>query len=150
MTATEPTVVPTDDQLREYAADLPDLYKDILAAYPFVNDARRDGDGVFESTLRNFLRNLGQIKPADMHWVLRSGPVGRYPYKFTRAIDEYTDDEFSAAVDRLIEYAFISPRVANGLGLLTPTPTGERLIEILAGKPESRKELPELPKPMWR
>jgi hypothetical protein len=148
MTATEP--VPTDEQLREYAADLDPLYRDIMAAYQFAEPLRRRGDGLYESTLRNFLRNLASIKPADLDWVLRSGPVGRHPYKFSRAIDDYGDEEFSAAMDRLIEHGFIEPRNPNGLGLLTPTPVGERMIAIITERPEPMKDPPALEKPTWR
>ena len=144
------TAPPNDEQLREYAAGLDDLYKDILAAFQFAEPIRRLGDGVFESTLRNFLRNLGQIKPSDMHWILRSGPAGRHPYKFTRAIDDYGDEEFSAAVDRLIDNGFVEPRSPNGLGLLTPTPVGERLIGVIIERPEPLKDPPAIQKPNWR
>ncbi len=142
--------VPTDEQLREYAAELDPLYRDILAAYVFAEPNRQRGGGVFESTLRNFLQNMAFAVRANLPVVLRPWPVGRSPYKFSRAIDEYTDEEFSAAVDRLIEHGFIGPRDPNGPGPLIPTPVGERLIDLVAGKAESSKELPDLPKPMWR
>lgn len=144
------TTVPNDEQLKEYAAQLPDLYKDILAAYQFVNDSRHRGEGVFESTLKTFLRDLAFVKPSDLNWILKSGPVGRHPYKFSLAFDEYNDDAFSTAIDRLIEHGFIEPRDPTGLGSLIPTKVGERLIEIVAGRPAPEKQIPDLPKPMWR
>jgi len=105
---------------------------------------------VFESTLRNFLRNLANIKPADLPWVLRSGPVGRHPYKFSHAVNDYADEEFSSAVDRLIEYGFIEPRNPDGLGLLTPTSVGERLLEIITERLQPVKDPPAIKKPNWR
>jgi hypothetical protein len=137
--------VPTDEQLKEYAAQLPDLYKDILAAYQYADPNRERGVGVFEGTLRNFLWNE----------LMRSGRDGIDPgqkrrYPFSPALDEFGDEGFSEAVSRLIAEGFIEPRGPNGIGSLIPTEVGERLIEIVSGRPVPRKVFPDLPKPRWR
>lgn len=145
-----PATVPTDDQLSEYAEGLDDLYRDILAAFRYAELFRQPRQGVYESTIRNFLRNMASVKPGGGQWLLRSGPASRDVYLFSHKIDDYGDNQFSAAVDRLIEYGFLEPRNSNGLGLLVPTQVGERLIGILTKNREPVKDPPAIQKPNWR
>ena len=58
MTATAPAAPqPTPEQLTAYADQLPDLYKDILAAIQYAQPSRVRGQGVLEGTLRIFIYN---------------------------------------------------------------------------------------------
>ncbi len=170
--------VPTDEQLKEYAAQLPDLYKDILAAFQYADPSRDRGEGLFEETLANFLWNEATrsrlIPRAYMEFAervddtsermaaawarvaeldpLRSVQSRAFArrYRFTQAVNEYNGDEFSAAIDHLIAEEFLKPRTADSTERLVPTDVGERLIEIIAGKPAPAKKVPALPKPTWR
>lgn len=170
--------VPSDEQLKEYAAQLPDLYKDILAAYQYLDPSRGRGEGLYEEQLHNFLLNEAARRRSipNAYWEfsehleevsdrlalvgareagldpLRTIPSRTFtrPYKFTQAVDEYGEDEFAAAVNRLIENEFLQPPTAEATGRIVPTELGERLIEIIAGKPAPAKKVPALPKPAWR
>ncbi len=153
MTAT----MPTDEQLREYAAQLPDLYKDILAAYQSADPSRARGEGLFESTLRNFLKNELFRSQSPIQTALDR--IQRTPfspkeigprYQFSRAFDDFGESGVTEAVDRMIEEGFIEPRGPEGVGSLIPTEIGERLIEVVAGRSAPGKRLPGLPKPTWR
>jgi hypothetical protein len=170
--------VPTDEQLKEYAAQLPDLYKDILAAYQYLDPSRDRGEGLYEEQLANFLWNeaaRNRLIPnayVDFHESLNdttrrmiemgeqiSGTPFRnrvatrmstHRHRFSQAVNEYSDVEFAAGIDRLIENGFLQPRTADETGRLVPTHLGELLIEIIAGKPVPANKLPELPKPTWQ
>jgi len=164
MTATAtPPNPPTDEQLREYAAQLPDLYKDILAAFQYADPSRDRGDGLFEESLANFLWNEAAhsclttttttTQPPTTGW--EAMRASRYwgmarRYRFTQSVYEFNSEEFSAAIDHLVANGFIQPRTADATGRLVPTDVGERLIEIVAGKPPPANKVPDLPKPTWR
>lgn len=154
--------IPTDEQLKEYAAQLPDLYKDILAAFQYADPSRDRGEGLYEEQLANFLWNeatrnrLGDVGlPAGIDTAVDLMVAGltravSRRYRFTQAVNDYNGEEFSAAIDHLIANEFIKPRTADATGRLIPTDVGERLIEIIAGKPAPAKKVPALPKPKWR
>lgn len=161
--------VPTDEQLKQYASQLPDLYKDILAAFQYLDPSRDRGEGLYEEQLQNFLWNEAartRIAGAGLargvatvwdefgarSWVTTTAQpeTTAQRYRFTQAVNDYNGDAFTAAIDHLIAQEFLKPRTADATGRLVPTEVGERLIEIIAGKAPPAKKVPELPKPTWR
>ncbi len=151
---TTTATVPTDEQLKEYAAQLPDLYKDILAAYQFADPSRDRGEGLYEEQLQNFLLNELDRNRAYGIFVAPGGRwFGQTPtrsYRFSTAMSNYSEVTFSAAIDHLIENDFLKPRTSDVTGRIVPTDVGERLIETVAGKPPPAVKVPVLPKPTWR
>jgi len=156
MTATAPAPQPTPEQLKAYAEQLPDVYKDILVAIQAAQPNRVIGEGVFASTVRNFLINLTDRKRTDafdtIGMAMRAvasvfGPGSQF--KFSNAVASMTDNEFSAAVERLADAGFFQPLDETRFGSLIPTPLGEGLITTITGRATPKRDLPELPKPTW-
>ena len=148
MTATEPTGVPTDDQLREYAAQLPDLYKDILAAIPLADPGRARGEGVYPESVLNTLFN---VTHAAYRGVIegRMAPDPRWNHQFSPAIDRLTERSFDIAINRLAEAGFLVDPADTAFGRVVPTPLGEKLIATITGRPTPQRDIPVLPRPTW-
>ena len=143
MTATAPAAPqPTAEQLKAYADQLPELYREVLAAIRAVNPHRRVGEGVFPSQIRNHLSN--EYERSERRWGLNDAG-GAYPLK----VGALTDIEFEQLLDTLAVNGFIHDPLDTRLGRLIPTDLGEQLISILTGVPPRRVELPPLPKPTW-
>ncbi len=149
MTATAPaTPQPTTEQLKAYADQLPDVYKDILVGFQFSQPSRVRGQGVLEGTLRNFIYNRSRgLIPGN--FVGTIGDVVSPPYTFSAAARDMTDVEFSAAIDQLTDAGFFEDRDGTRFGSLIPTPVGESLLAIVSGKAAPSRQLPDLPKPTW-
>lgn len=140
--------VPTDEQLKDYAAQLPDLYKDILAAIPVADPHRGRGEGVHPGSLRATLVNLSY--PA--YRPMMETRVARDPgwrYDFSHSLDRLTDKTFDIALDRLAESGFILDPLDTDFGVLVPTPLGEQLIAAITGRATPERDVPALPKPTW-
>ena len=111
---------PTDDQLRDYAAQIPQIYKDLLAAIPAIDQNRRTGDPVPRLQLEDRLVDEGRdIRIADVQ----------------------------TAMDELMLQKFI--RFVSGSNYVVPTPIGERLITILTNHQPRPETIPKLPQPSW-
>jgi hypothetical protein len=157
MTATAPAAPqPTDEQLKDYADKLPELYKDILAALQYAQPDRVAGQGVLDGTVRNFLKNKAEeVRRRSALGPMYISPdrvgllLGKSSYLFGTAILEVTDPAFDAAIDRLAEAGFLEFPDDPRLGSLIPTPLGERLIAAITGKTTPRQDIPDLPKPTW-
>lgn len=155
MTATETAPQPTDEQLRAYADQLPELYREILSAFQFADPNRQFGEGVLESTLKNYLRgkslSTGSSRDHDYRQKrlehkthlrrLRSNKVQRAML--------LSDDTVNLALERLAAAGLIVPPLETRLGSLIPTPLGESLITAITGVTAPQLTLPELPKPTW-
>ena len=113
--------MPTDAELQEYAARLPDIYRDILSAFPEVEPARRAGYGLAVQTL-------------TMHF---------YNKRLSHRLEEVDE-----ACRELTDNGFFEIR--NGI-FVHPTELGERLIAAVTGRRPrpSEPRVPQLPKKTW-
>ena len=112
---------PTDDQLREYAAKLPQIYKDLLAAFPKVDPDRRSGDPVKVFEIEELLVN--------------------------EASDVRIQD-FQKAINQLVSQKFLRD-IGGSLNYCAPTVLGERLITLITNHVPRPASIPELPEPSW-
>ena len=113
---------PTDEQLREYAAKLPQIYKDILAAFSKADPSRRQGDAVG-------LERLQEALPGS---------------EFDTSRPSLRD--FNEAVGNL---CFEEILEETGFAGVYPTELGERLIAAVTGRKAPLKVVPPLPVPTW-
>jgi hypothetical protein len=111
--------MPTDDELRTYANDLPPIYRDVLAAFPAVDPDRKAGYGLAYQTL-------------TAHFAER-GP-------------SYGLGQVKQACEQLAGAGFLE--VKHGF-FAHPTALGERLIAALTGRAAPAEQVPALPKPAW-
>jgi hypothetical protein len=112
--------MPTQEQLESYAAALPEIYKDILAAFPEVEPRRRPRYGLAFQSLFIHLTERG--KP-------------------------YTLGDIRTACVRLFEQGFAE--IKNEI-FVHPTELGEELITALTGKSASATpDIPDLPMRSW-
>jgi len=154
MTATAPAPQPTDEQLKAYAEQLPDLYKDILAACQFADPNRMGGEEILLGTLRNYLRNRAHQSRVLYRGVLPLTPIKpamtfRPEYPFSTAVLEFTESAFEGALRRLTEVGLLERRGDYDVGSLIPTVVGERLITVITGQVTPQTETPDLPNPTW-
>lgn len=131
---------PTDDQLREYAVKLPQIYKDILCAFPKFAPDRIRFEPLLESTL------IGEVLDAD---------ESHRTSLIEEALKTLT---FQNLLSTNQDYPGYGGGYGDGGGggrpapqpiRYWPTETGERLIEILSGHKAKKVSLPALPKPTW-
>ncbi len=113
---------PTDEQLREYAAKLPQIYRDILAAFAKADPARRQGDAVQ-------VERLMQALPGTEFDTNR--PTLR---------------DINEAISNLRFEDIVED---TGYGGVHPTEVGERLIGFVTGRQAPTKVIPPLPVPSW-
>ncbi len=111
--------MPTDEELRAYAANLPTIYRDILAAFPGAAPNRRWGDALTPETIEEFL-------------------LEHFP-------DHRPDDVFDG-LTRLVDRRFLD---RNQKIYFSPTPLGERLIAVITGRTPRANTIPDLPVPTW-
>lgn len=112
--------MPTEAELREYAKKLPDIYRDILAAFPKIDPRRKAGYGLAFQTIA-------------IH--------------FAKAEASYSLDEIQDACTRLADGGFVE--IKNRI-FAHPTDLGERLIAVVAGTPPAaHAAVPQLPTHTW-
>lgn len=112
--------MPTTTELRAYAQRLPEIYRDILAAFPAIEPGRRAGYGVAFQTLA-------------MH--------------FANTRRRHAFDDVQEACARLAEAGFLEIR--HGI-FAHPTELGEELIAAVTGSSATTAEpLPQLPALTW-
>ena len=106
----------TDTELREYAEKLPDIYREILAAFPRFMPTRKAGFGLaFQSLAADFENR--QLK--------------------------YTMGEIILACEKLRERGFVE--IKHGI-FVCPTDDGEQLISAVTGQePAAAVAVPDLP-----
>jgi len=112
--------LPTDEQLRDYAANLPAIYRALLSAFPEVAPRRRVGDGLTLETIQGFVE------------------------------DNYPDERAADVRDGLNQLesgGFLSS--SNRWSFYSPTLLGERLIEAVTGSVPAPQGPPPLPQPTW-
>jgi len=111
---------PTEAELTSYAAQLPEIYRQILAAFPAIEPNRKAGDGLAFQTMA-------------VHFANQS-----VSYRFP---------DVRAACEQLAAGGFLE--IKNGM-FAHPTELGEHLIAVVANKPRApQRSVPPLPAPTW-
>ena len=114
--------MPTPEELKSYAGQLPPIYRDIVVAFhEAAGPYRKYGEGMSVNVLGVHLSNEGKT---------------------------YTLGEILAALEQLEESGFFTVD-SRDLVLASPTPLGEELIEAFTGSKAPRVTVPPLPKPPW-
>jgi hypothetical protein len=113
---------PTDEQLREYAAKLPEIYRDVLAAFPKADPARRQGDAV------------------QVERLLQALPGTQFD------TDRPTLRDVSEAISNLRFEELVEDTGFEGV---YPTELGERLVAAITGRMAPVRVVPPLPVPTW-
>lgn len=112
--------MPTDAEIGDYAANLPPIYRAILAAFPEIEPGRKAGDGLAYQTLAVHFANKGLA---------------------------FGLGEVQAACKRLAESGFVETK--NRI-FAHPTALGERLIATVSGRPIAPTlDIPQLPARTW-
>lgn len=112
--------IPTPEELKAYADQLPPIYRDILTAFQLAGPHRSEGEPVAFGTIRSFLLNEGKT---------------------------YNDYELELALGNLVNQYFVDePEFGQWF---TPTRVGESLIATLTGKRTKEATVPDLPSPPW-
>ena len=158
--STATATLPTQDQLREYAEQMPQVYKDILIALRAADPYRRVGKGVLRGTLLNTMRSrmgsgsgsggspYGSGMPVHAYTHMGSIPVqGSAPLAIRG--DTMTDDEYAEALMQLHDLGFIRNTTETVYGTVIPTELGEELFTVVTGAAASKIRLPDLPKHNW-
>lgn len=113
---------PTDEQLREYAAKLPPIYRDILAAFQNAAPNRWHGDALRIEAIRGGV----------------PGPEFDPRRPSLRAIE--------VAIENMRDAEILDD---TGFASYFPTDLGERLITALTGCESPKAVVPPLPVPTW-
>ncbi len=113
---------PTDEQLREYALKLPQIYRDVLEAFPKVDPGRRRGDAALIDRNAFYKFQLKSVESPLREWDIRH------------------------AINALCDAGILD---TNEFSSLFPTEVGERLITLLTGHEAKVYTIPELPAPTW-
>ena len=126
---------PTDEQLKQYAEKLPDVYRTALGAFIQVFDdgtaVRRAGTQVAFSRITSEVLELHPaLSEQDVKTVLDQLIKAHFikdvaPYK---GLEDFPTDQFRRCV---------------------PTPLGERLIAAVTGIEPVPELIPALPEPVW-
>jgi len=117
---------PTDVQLKEYAAQLPRIYKLVLEAFAKADEARRYGEALPDSDITQWVTlHDGLYRTEDTRIALQNLAV--------RGILNRNSEEEGS-------HTWFS---------FTPTNFGERLISVLTGRLAPKDVVPELPEFAW-
>ena len=123
-TATKP--LPTAEQLKAYADQLPDIYRDVLSAFTTADPRRRYHGDLSLETILAHVHNRRQA----------SGNAEVYdPQELMLALINLADAGFLVRVEP-DPYYF-------------PTEVGEELIAVLTGRRAPKLAVPDLPQPTW-
>lgn len=112
--------MPTDEQLREYAEKLPQIYRDVLATFPAINPERKAGYGLTVETV------LDHLIDSDRG---------------------YDTADVQDALAKLEERGFLT--LHRKMAWYAPTQLGERLVTVLTGHTPRSSGAPPLPVPTW-
>jgi len=112
--------MPTETQLRAYINEMPVIYKDILASFPYVEPSRKAGYGLAFQSILVYLSRTG-----------KSFELG----------------DIITACDLLKEQGILE--IKNRI-FAHPTEIGEQLISLITDQPLAAKQLiPALPARTW-
>jgi hypothetical protein len=137
--------MPSGEQLKEYAAKMPPVYRDLLVAIREIDPYRCQGEGVFESSLRNKYFNKVNHLDGTTTSTTTTPPTSGIEDRNARVVD----DEFALLIDKLVDRGFLEDPIDTPFARIVPTKLGEALIEELTGRPTPRIEVPELPPINW-
>lgn len=107
----------TDEALQKYAQNLPEIYREILSAFPRIEPTRKAGYGLAFQTLASDFESRG------IHF--RLGDI-------IQACQQLQEHQFVEIKHRIFVH---------------PTEKGERLIAILTGQQAAESKVPALPSP---
>ncbi len=125
-TSTVVKALPTTDQLKAYADQLPEIYREVLSVFATADPYRRyHGDLSLETILAHVL-NRGQKSDGS---------------------SLYDSEELLLALVRLKNKDLLVRDDVEPY--YHPTSTGEELIAILTGRHARKVSIPELPQPNW-
>ncbi len=109
-----------NNRLEDYAKQLPEIYREILAAFPEIEPSRKAGDGLAFQTLA-------------MH--------------FANTSKRWGFGDAQAACEQLRQHGFLE--IKNGI-FAHSTDLGEQLIGAVTQKPPaSKRDIPSLPARAW-
>ena len=114
---------------KEFVEKLPEIYRDILAAFPEIEPARKAGEGLAFQTIFEWLRqtpegeHLKEYVDADRQ---RSWSLGE--------IIEACENMAKAGAVEIKQRIFVCP-----------TPVGEQMILLLTGKKAGEHHVPAFP-----
>jgi hypothetical protein len=112
--------MPTDEQIAEYAKRLPDVYRDIMAAFPEIEPGRKAGYGLAFQTIAVYFINSRKA---------------------------HSLGDIQVACKRLAEMGFIE--IKNQF-FAHPTELGEKLIAAITGGTRAPSpNVPSLPQISW-
>jgi len=114
-------VIPAPEELAAYAAQLPAIYRQVLAAFQDAQPGRWAGEDVAAVTIQKHILNTGTRYDADaVIDACRELEAGGFLEETTRTYESFA-----------------------------PTPVGEALIGAVTGHPTPARSIPPLPKPTW-
>jgi len=113
---------PTDEQLKDYVTEMPQIYKSALIAIPETDPRRRARDPIKADEI------VARITDADQD---------------IRRIDVVT------ALTQLADRGFFSKELLSPFYHTTPTDLGERAIKSSTGTIARPAMIPALPEPSW-
>ena len=116
---------------KEYVDNLPQIYKDILAAFPEIDPARNAGEGLAYQTLFEQLRQ----SPEEEHLADYIDAARKRAWSLREVIEACRNMEQGGAV-RIDHEIFICP-----------TPMGEEIIALLTGKKAAEHHVDPFPTP---
>lgn len=107
--------MPTDEQLRAYAESLPPIYREILTAFPRIEPNRKQGYGLAFQTL------AADFEDRELGFSLG---------EIIQACEELEQNNLAEIKHRIFVH---------------PTPLGERLVAVVAGRQAPAVTVPKLP-----
>jgi hypothetical protein len=113
--------IPEPAVLAEYAAQLPPVYRQVLAAFLDTNPGRMAGEDVAAVSIQMHLRNTG------------------VRYDLPDIVD---------ACLALVAAGFLDD-TSRAFESFAPTPVGEALIAVITGREAPSRTIPALPSPTW-
>ncbi|MGA2065100.1 MAG: hypothetical protein ABSG86_09030 [Thermoguttaceae bacterium] len=116
---------------KKYVEDLPDIYRDILTAFPEIEPARKAGEGLAYQTLYGRLQNWPEGE-------------GLYDYVQAHRRRSWSLGEVVQACQNMERGGAV---VIKHDIFVHPTPLGEEMIAILTGKKAGQHNVPDFPTP---
>lgn len=113
--------IPAADVLKEYASQLPPVYRQVLAAFQDAQPGRQAGESLAAVTIQTHLQNT------DIR------------YDLPDVVD---------ACLALVAAGFLDD-TSRAFESFAPTPVGEALIAVITGREAPSRSIPPLPMPTW-
>ena len=114
---------------QEYVNGLPDIYKDILSAFPFIEPLRKVGEGLSYQTLFMSFRDA----PDGEHLLDFVQTCRKRAYSYQEVVEACQNMERAGVVE-IKQKMFVCP-----------TRIGEKMIALLTGKEAASHHVPPFP-----